>query len=61
MNKRTLRILEYNKILNMLSEYAASPMAKKRCLRLLPYKELEKIRSLQEETRDASERIRKKQ
>ncbi len=59
MNKRTLRILEYNKILNMLSEYAASPMAKKRCLRLLPYKELEKIRSLQEETRDASERIRK--
>ncbi|SEF76289.1 DNA mismatch repair protein MutS2 [Eubacterium ruminantium] len=59
MNKRTLRILEYNKILSMLAEYAASPMAKKRAERLTPYRDIERIRTLQEETRDACLRISK--
>lgn len=59
MNKRTLRILEFSKILSMLSEYAASPMAKRRIERLTPYTDIEKIRSLQEETRDACLRISK--
>ncbi len=59
MNKRTLRILEYNKILEMLSEYAASSMAKKYCLRMKPQRELAKITALQEETRDALIRINK--
>lgn len=57
MNKRTLRILEYNKILEMLSSYAASSMAKKRCLRMKPRGELAEITRLQEETRDALLRI----
>ena len=29
MNKRSLRILEFNKILSMVTEYATSPMAKR--------------------------------
>ena len=59
MNKHTLRILEYDKILTMLKEHAASPMAKKRCERLTPYRELAKIQALQEETRDACLRLSK--
>ena len=59
MNKHSLRILEFDKILTMLTEYAASPMAKKRCERLTPYRDIEKIRTLQEETRDASLRLSK--
>ena len=34
MNEKVLKTLEYNKILNQLSEYACSPEAKKRCLAL---------------------------
>ena len=33
MNLRTLRLLEYNKIVEMLTSYAASPMAKRKCER----------------------------
>ena len=36
MNEKVLKTLEYNKILNQLSEYACSPEAKKRCLALRP-------------------------
>ena len=57
MNKRSLNILEYNKILAILSEYANSEMAKKRCLRIQPQKELNLIERLQEETRDAFLRL----
>ena len=57
VNKRSLRILEYNKILSMLTEYAASPMAKKRCDRLKPQKDVDTINLLQEETRDALKRL----
>lgn len=57
MNKRSLRILEYNKILSMLSEFATSPMAKKRCDRIKPQKDQATINQLQEETRDALLRL----
>ncbi len=57
MNKRSLRILEYNKILEILSGYANSDMAKKRCLRINPQKEQAVIDRLQEETRDAFLRL----
>ena len=36
MNKRSLRILEFNKILSMVTEYATSPMAKRRVDRMNP-------------------------
>ncbi|MBQ8316815.1 MAG: endonuclease MutS2 [Lachnospiraceae bacterium] len=57
MNKRSLRILEYNKILAMLTEYATSAMAKKRCDRLKPQRDINTVNQLQEETRDALLRL----
>lgn len=57
MNKRSLRILEYNKILTMLTDFATSPMAKKRCDRIKPQRDIDIINQLQEETRDALLRL----
>ncbi len=57
MNKRSLRILEYNKILAMLTEYATSTMAKRRCDRMKPQRDINTINQLQEETRDALLRL----
>jgi DNA mismatch repair protein MutS2 len=41
----------------MLTSYAASPMAKRKCERIKPRKDLAMIQSLQQETRDALTRI----
>lgn len=57
MNKRSLRILEFNKILTMVSEYATSPMAKRRIDRMKPQRDIDVIRKLQEETNDALNRL----
>ncbi len=57
MNLRTLRLLEYNKIVSMLTTYAASPMAKRKCEKLKPRRELSVITALQQETRDALNRL----
>lgn len=57
MNKRSLRKLEYNKILAMLTEFATSAMAKRRCDRMQPQRDIDTINSLQEETRDALLRL----
>ncbi len=57
MNLRTLRLLEYNKIVEMLTSYAASPMAKRKCERIKPRKDLGMIETLQTETRDALIRL----
>ncbi len=59
MNTRSLYILEYNKIINMLMEYASSPMGKKLCKELQPSTDLTAISSLQGETNDALVRIYK--
>lgn len=57
MNKRSLRILEFTKILSMVNEYAASPMAKRRIDRMKPQRDFDVIRKLQEETNDALNRL----
>lgn len=57
MNKRSLRILEFTKILSMVNEYAASPMAKRRIDRMKPQRDIDVIRKLQEETNDALKRL----
>ena len=57
MNKRSLRILEFNKILTMVNEYATSPMAKRRIDRMKPQRDIDVIRKLQEETNDALNRL----
>ena len=57
MNKRTLKVIEYNKIIEMLTEHAASEVAKQKCRRLKPETELMKVRELQAETRAALIRL----
>ena len=57
MNKRSLRILEFTKILSMVNEYAVSPMAKRRIDRMKPQRDIDVIRKLQEETNDALNRL----
>lgn len=59
MNNRSLNILEYNKIIDMLVGFASSPMGKSRCKNLQPSTTITEITSLQEETRDALSRIYK--
>lgn len=61
MNLRTLRIIEYHKIVEMLTGYAASPMAKRKCERLKPRKDLTVIQTLQQETRDALRHLNKQE
>ena len=46
MNKKVYKTLEYNKILTMLSSYAACDETKKRCLSLEPITDLYEIRHL---------------
>ncbi|MBQ8984086.1 MAG: endonuclease MutS2 [Lachnospiraceae bacterium] len=59
MNKRSLRVLEYYKIIDLLIPYAGSPMGQKLCKYLKPSRELTEILRMQEETRDALTRLYK--
>lgn len=57
MNEKGLKILEYDKILQMLAEKADSAPGKKCCRELQPMTDLEKINTAQTETADALTRI----
>lgn len=59
MNNRSLRILEYNKIIDMLIPNAGSPMGQTLCRRLKPLTDHVEIIRMQEETRDALTRLYK--
>ena len=50
MNKKTLLKLEYNKIIDLLTEQASSFSGKERCRRLKPKTNLAEITLMQEET-----------
>lgn len=60
MNKKTLLKLEYNKIIDLLTEQASSFSGKERCRRLKPKTGLAEITLMQEETAAAFTRIVKK-
>lgn len=57
MNEKALRILEYNKIIEKLTDCATSPMGKDMCKNLLPSTDLGEICQDQMETSDALSRI----
>ena len=57
MNKRVLKILEYNKIITMLEGFATSEPGKEECRNLLPHINLGLIQREQEETKSAFDRI----
>lgn len=60
MNKKTLNKLEYNKIIELLTEHASSFAGTERCRKLKPMTSLDAIESAQEETAAAFTRIVKK-
>ena len=60
MNKKSLKTLEYTKILGKLVDYASSPLGREKCEKLEPSCDLNEIRRLQKETSDALSRLWKK-
>lgn len=60
MNEKSLRTLEYNKIIQRLSELAGSTRGKELCAGLLPNHKLSEITRLQKETTDALYRLLRK-
>ena len=60
MNKKTLSKLEYNKIIELLTDQASSFGGKERCKKLVPMTSLSQINTAQKETAAAFTRIVKK-
>lgn len=60
MNPKALKTLEYNKIIDRLTEFAGSALAKEMCRDLQPSTDLYEIQALQKETSDALSRIYQK-
>ena len=60
MNQKALHILEYNKIINQLTQKASSLPGKELCSALLPMTQEEEIKTAQEHTADALRRLFKK-
>lgn len=57
MNQKALNALEYHKIIQQLTDKASSPMGKELCRRLVPYTDIEEIRLMQTQTKDALSRL----
>ena len=57
MNQKVLKTLEYNKIIDILTDKADSEPGKKLCRELIPSTDIEEIRRNQAETRDALSRL----
>ena len=53
MNKKAIKTLEFDKIIEMLTSRATSPMGQERCRNLLPSDSLGEIQTMQKQTSDA--------
>lgn len=60
MNQKVLKTLEYEKIINQLTDYAASAPGKQLCRDLLPSVDYQEILLMQTQTSDAVNRVRLK-
>lgn len=60
MNQKVLKTLEYHKIIEKLTEYAASEPGKRLCRELEPSSDFEEIVQAQAETADSVARVRQK-
>ena len=60
MNENALRTLEYDKIIQKLTHFAVSPMAKERAAALRPSAELSDIVIWQQETTEATSMVLRK-
>ena len=59
MNKKVLHTLEYDKIIQSLTDKADSEPGKALCRELIPEMDLEEVKQAQKETSDALSRILK--
>ncbi len=57
MNQKAFKILEYPKIIAMLTGYAGSPLGKSKCEALVPTDNIMDIITMQEQTQDALTRV----
>lgn len=57
MNEKALRILEYHKIINLLTEKASSEPGKELCQKLTPMIDIKEIEEAQQQTADAFTRL----
>ncbi len=57
MNQKALKVLEYDKIIELLTEKATCDMGRTRCQELVPMHDLEEVRLAQRQTADALRRI----
>lgn len=53
MDQKTLKVLEYNKILDRLADFTTSTLSRKQVFQLQPSKDLDEIKRLQAETSEA--------
>ena len=60
MNKKALKTLEYDKIMERLAGFATTPTGRDRCLQLEPMNDIGQIRLAIQETTDAADRIRRR-
>ncbi|MCI8409539.1 MAG: endonuclease MutS2 [Lachnospiraceae bacterium] len=60
MNKKAQKTLEYDKIIQLLTECAGSSLGQEKCKNLKPSIDLDEIRNLQQETTDALSHLMKK-
>ena len=60
MNQKALKVLEYDKIIQLLAEQATSDAGKKRCLELVPMTDKQLITDAQAQTADALSRFYRK-
>ena len=57
MNQKALRVLEYDKIIELLTEKASCDLGKAQCEALVPMHDLEEVRLAQRQTADALRRV----
>lgn len=57
MNEKALRVLEYHKIIERLSQFAGSALGREKCKALMPTDNYKEIERMQKETSDALARI----
>jgi DNA mismatch repair protein MutS2 len=60
MNQKALNALEYTKIIQKLTEKASSPLGQELCRNLSPSTDIDEIRRMQTQTRDALQRLFRK-
>ena len=60
MNSKSLRVLEFNKIIEKVHKYAVTSGGKKKVMELKPYESAYEVRNALEDTREAYEILQKR-